>query len=250
MSGNWKQKRLFIYFTPVQAFQNRKWHSSWQTETWYPYFLIGKSALFFRKRGVEGEALTFRSPPVVSKEVSQEAVTHTCLCLPTANCIGGDWPRRPIEPHTGNTQGAGSLRDRNERSEFQSLAAPAGGPVGVPLKPGGYSGGTHPMACRSGRNLRVAPGTAKLKCCVVRALTAQDGGRSHSYGVQSESLSKCSDLWSSTKVFPCQVTSYCFVSSVQKVLSAFAPYIPSQTSKLSYAMTIFLMPSPEDSGHR
>lgn len=158
MSGNWKQKRFFIYFTPVQAFQNRKWHSSWQTQTWHPYFLVGKSALFFRKRGEEREALTFRSPPVVSKEVSQKAVTHTCLFFPTANFIGGDGPSKPIDSHTER----GSVRDRSEPSEFQSLAASAGGWVGVPLKPGGYSGGMRPVECRSGRNLSVTPGTGKL----------------------------------------------------------------------------------------
>lgn len=127
-----------------------------------PYFLVGKSALFFRKRGEERGALTFRSSPIVSEEVSQEAVTHSRLCLPTAN-NWGDRPGKPVESHTGNTQRVGAYGIEVSRVEFE---ASADGQVGVPLMPGGYGGGTRPVEWKSGRNPRVTRGTAKLKCYV------------------------------------------------------------------------------------
>lgn len=47
---------------------------------------------FLQKKRREREALTFRSPPVVSKEVSQEAVTHTADVFPQLTLLGEDGP--------------------------------------------------------------------------------------------------------------------------------------------------------------
>lgn len=116
-----------------------------------------------------------------------------------ARVVRGNLPNKPIESHAGYTQrGAYVIKESRVSiwQEFPSLVGPAGGQVGVGLKPGGHSGSIILVEWKSGRALRVLCGTARLECWVVRAeflQTPSSGSLSH-IDVRTESLSMCTDL--------------------------------------------------------